>query len=44
MVGCGTFFISAWRADDPWAASGAVLFGVGILFFLVPLLGQDSDG
>lgn len=41
LVGCGTFFVSAVQADDAWAATGAVLFGVGVLCFLVPLLRRD---
>lgn len=38
LAGCGTFFTSAWRGDDPWVAVGSLLFAIGILFFLVPLI------
>ncbi len=37
LIGCVAFVGSAWKADDPYALTGAVLFLVGVLLFIVPL-------
>ena len=44
MVGCVTFAVSAARAGDAFAFSGAALFAVGIVAFLVAmrLEGRES--
>lgn len=37
FVGCIAFIGSAWNAADPLAMTGAVLFLLGVVLFLVPL-------
>jgi predicted membrane channel-forming protein YqfA (hemolysin III family) len=32
------FTVSAWKAGDPWALAGALLFLIACLLFLWPLL------
>lgn len=38
LAGVGFFTVSGLRNDDPWTVIGSILFGVGIVCLLIPLL------
>lgn len=38
LVGIGFFTLSGFRNSDPWTTIGSILFGVGIVCLLIPLL------
>ena len=38
LVGVGFFAFSGIRNDDPWSTIGSILFGIGIVCLLIPLL------
>ena len=38
LIGVGFFTVSGLRSGDIWTIIGSVLFGVGIVFLLIPLL------
>ena len=40
LLGVGLLIVCGMPNSDPWTIWSSVLFGVGILFFLLPLLGN----
>lgn len=43
LVGVGFFAYSGLRNGDPWSTIGSILFGVGIVCLLIPLLRRKGD-
>ena len=43
LVGVGFFTVSGLRSGDIWTTVGSVLFGLGIVCLLIPLL-RRRDG
>ena len=42
FLGLGPFLISGIRNANPWTVSGTLLFGAGIVLFLIPAIGRRS--
>ena len=42
LVGVGLFTVSGLRSGDVWATIGSILFGIGIVCLLIPLLRRKS--
>ena len=38
LLALGFFVVSGVRNDDPWTVAGSVIFAVGIVLFLIPIL------
>ena len=37
LIGAPLFLVSALRGGDMWAASASIVFGVGVVLFLIAL-------
>ena len=43
LVGVGCFTVAGFRSGDVWTVAGSILFGVGIVCLLIPLLRKKGD-